>query len=109
MWIFSIHGNFSCVFKENDAGAMCYHLRSRVKEDIERLRKAANLELPIIGKEDSDYRWRLLVPAEDFPKIMQVFGDSVTYPHFGQALENEGQLDRLGIYHRVWLVLSRLH
>jgi hypothetical protein len=93
MWIYSKYGFYSIVFKEAEG----FHVRSRVKEDLERI----GLK-PLESYKGSDYPWRAIVGKEEIERIFMVLGDSIDYPNFkGQIASDPEQRERVGIYHDI--------
>lgn len=109
MWVFSRYGFYSVVRKPSDGGNDVYHLRARVREDLERLKKAAGISGEIIESKFADYRFRLLLSKEELDRVMLVLADSVDYPNFkDEVAKQAGQRDRLNSYARIWAEMARL-
>ncbi len=105
MWLMTTYGFFSIVRKaENE-----FHLRGRIKQDVERLRTAAGLTAPVLTSEAADYRYRLVISAEDLHHVMDLLARSITYPNFKDQIGHEpDQRGKLPSYHRIWEIMSRL-
>lgn len=103
MWLMTKYGFYSIVQKSPG----CYHVRSREKQDIENLIKAANLssDISIHESSEADYRFRIIVDQAILTSIFQYLGSSIDYDNF------KGRIDRTTDqshkpYHRVWRVLA---
>ena len=106
MWIASRHGWYSVVRRDDG-----WHVRARVRGDLENLIRAAQLPLtcPIREWDGSDYRYRLIVTAAQLQKICRALGESVNYPNFKKTIEEiADQSDKLDVYHQVWGAVAGL-
>jgi hypothetical protein len=103
MWICSKLGFFSIVKK--DGG---WHVRARERGDIEALKQAIGLRVPIEEWPDADYRWRLNVGKIGLRRIYQAFEDSVDYPNFKSEIgASPSQRFKLSIYGGFWADMQR--
>ncbi len=99
MWIASKLGFYSVVQKMPGE----FHVRARVRADLERLR---DLVMPDTGLEifettDSDYRFRFIV--EDPAGVMLALADSIDYHNFkSQIASDPSQAPKLSAYHSLW-------
>ena len=106
MWIASKIGFFSFMQKSG-----CFHVRTRVRRDLENLNKAAALgEAAGIEKwPEADYRYRIRAGAVTLQKVFAALESSITYPNFKTEIANTpDQHDKLGAYHQTWHALARL-
>ena len=104
MWLMTQHGFFSIV-KKDDA----IHVRARVRGDLENLKRAARLRLPVHESPSADYRWRLLVDAAGLRAILATLADTLDYPNFKERIARRpDQRDKRGPYHGVWARLAML-
>lgn len=104
MWICSQLGFFSIVRKGGT-----YHVRARVRGDLENLLEAAGLDLEIHQSPDADYRWRILVTESQLATLMATFGDSVDYPNFKSRIHSRpDQVDKAPAYGNLWADLYQL-
>ncbi len=105
MWLFTKHGFFSIVRKSPNE----YHIRARVRQDLEDLRESVRLVKEISESDDADYRYRLVVGGEVYRTIMMHLLQSVDYDNFkAKIATTEGQRGKLHSYHQVWDVMRRL-
>ncbi len=105
MWLMTTYGFFSIVRK----GEQEFHVRARVKEDLERLRAAAGLTEPVLTTRPADYRYRLVVGQDGIRRIMDILARSITYPNFKEQVGRQpDQKDKLPAYHRIWEIMDRL-
>lgn len=105
MWIASSYGFFSIVLKEGR-----FHLRARLRADLEALRAAAGRDSdPIEDWPTADYRYRILAPPGDYPAYIRALMNSVDYANFKDHLHDLPlQHSKLEAYYRLWHALSRL-
>ncbi len=105
MWIASKLGFFSIVFKEGH-----WHLRARLKRDLENLRAAAGLEESIENWPQADYRWRVRLAAEaDLTRVFSALQHSIDYGNFkNQIAATPDQRAKLPAYHDLWGALCDL-
>jgi len=102
MWIASAFGFFSIVQKEG-----CWHVRARMKEDLEELARAAKLVSPIEEWPEADYRWRVRLKDEaDLSRVFQALQASLTYKNFKSHIATlPRQRAKLPAYHELWSAL----
>jgi len=101
----SKYGFFSVVRKSPNE----YHIRARVKKDLENVRDAINLVKEILESDEAAYRYRLVVGGEVYRAIMQLLVQSVDYDNFVTKIATtEDQLKKLGAYHQVRGVLKEI-
>lgn len=107
-------GWFSIVLKDGH-----YHIRARVREDLENLR--ASMEVENLGDEPAlpeieewpaaDYRYRIRLP-EGTPLIAEVFAAlcwSIDYGNFkNEIAATPDQRDKLHAYHKIWGTMADL-
>jgi hypothetical protein len=109
MWILTTSGFFSIVQKPWDREPGSLTIRSRSREDLERLRQGY---LPGMGdiSEDphADYRFRAQAGAHDVTAALAALAGRIDYPNFKDAVEEEQGTSRAEIYLDVWETLSRI-
>lgn len=99
MWLFTKHGFYSIVRKKEGE----FHIRARVKHDLENLKELAGISEKIITTLDADYRFRLVVGADQIVKVMERLGDGIDYSNFkGKVASDPDQREKLGAYHEIW-------
>lgn len=101
MWIASKLGWFSIVEKTRGV----YHIRARVREDLENLLEDASLSSSVAIQEwpGADYRYRAVVRVTNLIKAFEALLDSVDYPNFkGEISKTPDQAPKLQSYHRIW-------
>lgn len=104
MWIASQLGFYSIVQKDG-----FFHVRGRLRGDLENLRLAASLEQEIERWPAADYRWRMRVDFEGLGKVFRALERSVDYPNFKSRIhERPDQASKAGIYTRLWTGLYQL-
>ena len=102
MWIASKFGFYSIVCKNKNE----FHVRARLRVDLENLLATLNLEEEIYQSEYADYRYRLVVSQEVVRKITATLADTLDYPNFkNQIAETPSQEDKLDAYHDIWSVM----
>ncbi len=102
MWLFTKHGFYSIVRKKESE----FHVRARLKGDLENLIRVVGLEAKIITTRDADYRYRLVVGGQDVARVMECLGQEIDYSNFkGKIASDPKQRGRLGAYHEIWSVM----
>lgn len=103
MWLFTQHGFYSIVQKDDGF----FHIRARVRSDLENLLQLVDLKLTIHEWSTADYRYRLLVDLETLLEVIVHLATSLDYSNFkGRIPQREDQCERLGVYHKVWATLA---
>ena len=104
MWIASKLGFYSIVQKGGT-----FHVRARARKDLLNLVAATSSDLgpgQISESPEADYRWRIVLPAEDMKPVWDALAASVDYPNFkSQIASTPDQRDKLPIYHEIWHLL----
>jgi hypothetical protein len=102
MWIASKFGFFSIVRKGEDQ----FHVRARVRTDLENLLVAADLDEKIHESDLSDYKYRLVVGHDAVRKIQLSMSETLDYPNFKNQIEvTPSQEHKLGAYHQIWEIM----
>ena len=106
MWLFTNFGFYSVVQK---SGEDCLTVRSRVREDLDRLRDNA---LPSLGETldrvGTDYPFRAQVSHEDFGEALKKIALNLDYSNFKNAVNHELGARRADVRHNVWSELLEL-
>lgn len=103
MWLATQHGYYSIVKKAKDE----YHIRARVRKDLENLAEIVAITHQIHCWESADYRYRIIVEEVDFLRIMAQFALALDYPNFkSQIARLPGQRDKLNAFHQVWEIMA---
>jgi hypothetical protein len=104
MWIASQLGFFSIVQKEG-----FFHVRARLRSDLEALRATARVRVRIEEWPAADYRYRLRVNAAALARIFRALEKSVDYPNFKSRIAQlPAQQEKLAAYGRLWSALYQL-
>jgi hypothetical protein len=109
MWLATKLGFFSIVQKEppDDGDAAVYHIRARVREDLENLLRLTDLQREILTWPSADYRFRIMASQQEVFEIMSALAESIDYDNFkGVIAATPDQRDRLDAYHKVWSTLA---
>ena len=102
MWIASKFGFYSIVCKDDDE----FHIRARLRVDLENLLAATNLDEDINQSDRADYRYRLVVGSDAVKKVFSILCESINYPNFkNQIAETPSQKGKLDAYHDIWSVM----
>lgn len=103
MWLFTQHGFYSIVQK--DDGFL--HIRARSRVDLENLLRVAGLRLTIHEWPRAEYRYRLLADLESLLEIMVHLTTSIDYPGFvEQIARRPDQRDRIALYGEVGTTMA---
>ena len=107
MWLMTQYGFFS-VARQGEDSAL-YLVRARVRNDLENLRRLAQLDSEIIESEDADYRYRIFISGDELETVMSVLAQTVDYENFKQRIEElPDQKQKSRAYHQVWALLRDL-
>ena len=102
MWIASQFGFYSIVCKGEDQ----FHVRARVRSDLENLLVATDLDEKIHENDISDYKYRLVVGHDAVRKITSTLAETLDYPNFKNKIaETPSQEPKLDAYHQIWGVM----
>lgn len=104
MWVMTTEGFYSAVEDRDDSDAVL--VRSRVREDAERLAEAVGgtvLETP-----DADYAFRVRVAKVDWERYLTDAATEIDYDNFKNAVAARQGSVRARVYGEVWSVLLRL-
>lgn len=103
MWLFTPIGFFSIVKK---AGTTHLTVRSRVKGDLDALRKEFLPDLsPTIGHAGTDYPWRATASHEALAAAVGRMVMAIDYPNFKNEVAAKQGKTRASRYAGVWNVL----
>jgi len=99
MWIASKFGFYSIVCKDDDE----FHIRARLRVDLEDLLVATNIDEQIHQSARADYRYRLVVSHQVVRKITTTLAETLDYPNFKNKIaETPSQEPKLHAYHCIW-------
>jgi len=99
MWIFSKIGFYSIVQKP---GQSYLTVRSRVREDLEKLRATYMPELSVImAGGGTDYPYRALISHEHFASGLAEMGNDIDYSNFKSEVASK-DMARAHVYSSVW-------
>lgn len=105
MWLATQHGFFSIVQKPRGQ----FHVRARVKKDLEDLIALARLDAQLHHTPDGDYAWRIVVDQSAENQIMAALAQSIDYSNFKSRIhELEDQRDKLSAYSDLWMKMLRV-
>jgi hypothetical protein len=106
MWLLTTSGFYSVVAHRDNSDTLI--VRTRLREDLEELRRSYLPDLEIVEGGDSDYEFRALVSRMEWEHaVRQLVGD-IDYPNFKDAVDQRQGNHRARIYARVWMVLREL-
>lgn len=105
MWICSQWGFFSIVRKARGE----YHIRGRVRKDMENLCGLVGLSYDQILETPGDYRFRIIASDGMVLKVLADLGSSLDYSNFkGRIASLPDQADKLCAYHDLWSAMVRI-
>jgi hypothetical protein len=112
MWIFTKYGFFSVVCGRQRFGMSAepdpntVMVRARRRTHLENLKERFPDELgaaTIHQSQDTDYRYRIVVPKTTFVQVLDSLGQEMTYTNFKSEVGmNSGDPDYLAALHEVW-------
>ncbi len=105
MWLFTVHGFYSIVQKDDH-----WHIRARAKRDLENLKRVCGLRSKLKIEESwpgSDYPWRMLVSRAAKDAIIQTLGSGIDYSNFkAEVGRRADQSHKLPAYHEIWAIMA---
>jgi hypothetical protein len=105
MWLATKHGFYSIVEK----APTNFHIRARVRQDLENLRNLIGGDWEILEWPLADYRYRVIVDRKGFVEVMGALALSLDYPNFkSEIAATPDQRAKLHAFHQVWALLSDL-
>ena len=105
MWIATQHGFYSIVQKAPSK----FHIRARVRKDLENLLKLMAKDWKILEWPLADYRYRVIVDRKDVVEVMGALALDLDYPNFkSQIAKTPDQCAKLDAFHRIWALLAQL-
>ena len=105
MWLMTKYGFYSIVQKKPGE----FHLRARVRADLEALQGAAGLEAEVATSKNADYHYRMVVDQAAVSKVMAVLGESIDYNNFKSHIAaTPAQRAKLHAYHDIWETMFRI-
>ncbi len=105
MWLFTVHGFFSCVRDKNGR----IMVRARERGHLDRLKKRFKLSSPVIETPDADYRWRIVIAKATYVFLAGELAGEVDYGNFKSEVAAEhGYNQYEKSLHRVWSVMHEL-
>ncbi len=115
MWLFTQYGFYSVVVQSAGKSAAHdddndddenYLVRSRVRNDLEILKALAHLDNEILENAGTDYRYRMILNAEDWSRALGSLGASIDYSNFKNRIgELPDQGGKSAAYHQIWTTL----
>ena len=109
MWHIDSNGMFSIVKKDCQSNELL--VRSRLKEDLERLAEKLSIpETAIRTSANTDYKYRMTVKAEAFGAYLAKSALEIDYDNFKSSLPHNTATDnkRSRAYMKVWSALYEL-
>lgn len=103
MWLATKHGFYSIVQKAHRE----YHVRARVRQDLENLLDLVGKELDVQDWPLADYRYRIIVQQREISEIMAALALSLDYPNFkNQIAGSPDQRVKLDAFHEIWAIMA---
>ncbi len=111
MWIATKYGFYSIVRKREsqDSDAIVYHVRARLRSDLENLLHASRLRKEIVESSHADYRYRFIGSEADVAQVMSCLAATLDYNNFKSKIgRTPDQKSKLNAYHEIWSVMAKL-
>lgn len=103
MWLFTTMGFFSATLSPEQPDRI--QLRARVREDLEKICNTYGFDREIIETPEADYRWRIILPQDEFAQLAAILASAVYYQNFkGAMADTPDQCAKVPGLHRVWSV-----
>ena len=105
MWLCTQHGFFSIVQKKPGE----FHIRGRVRQDMDNLLKLCEAKWPIIETKDGDYRYRIVCGQTEVSEALKRLAASIDYSNFKSLIHAKAdQADKSDAYAKLWGNLYKL-
>jgi hypothetical protein len=101
MWLFTVDGFFSAVKHEDNDSIM---IRSRVKNDLENLKKKINSDTKILSDAGTDYPYRIFIARDLWQSYLKKAVEDLDYCNFKKEIREGFRMDA---YHDVWSILRQ--
>lgn len=106
MWVLTTTGFYSIVKKPSDPPGKLT-IRSRIREDLLKLKPYLPSMEYIVESDDSDYRYRTFASPEDVAEALSKIAVEINYSNFKDRISQDSP-HRGFIYSQVWAELLRL-
>ncbi len=105
MWLMTQHGFYSIVQK----GDGSYHIRARVRKDLENVLEMMGWEYKIEVWPNADYRYRIIVKHVQVVALTKAIAEQIDYDNFKSRIhELRDQKEKSAAYGKVWGVMAGL-
>jgi hypothetical protein len=86
-----------------------FHIRSRVRKDLENLVQRVPLAgAKILDTKSADYAFRIIVGKDEFLAVMEFLGETLDYSNFKNKIaDTEDQEQKHHLYSQIWGILSK--
>ena len=99
MWLCTQHGFFSIVQKKPGE----FHIRGRLRADMENLVKLCGADWTIIETKSGDYRYRIVCGQNEVTDVLAKLATSIDYVNFKSRIHSKGdQADKSAAYSKLW-------
>jgi hypothetical protein len=105
MWLFTKRGFYSIVEKKPGE----FHIRARLKKDLENLKELAEIKRQVNLTRDGDYRYRLVVNQVEVVAALMVLAKDIDYDNFKSRIAADPeQRKKLPALHQIWGLMASL-
>lgn len=108
MWLITPCGFYSIVAKPGDQRDGTLTIRSRIRSDLEALRKHVPSLGPIAESKQTDYRYRAKAKAKDIAIGFGSMIENIDYSNFKDKVAEKQEDFRASVYGQVWNSLYEL-
>ena len=92
-----------------ETNAAVFHVRARIRQDLENLLKETGLPSDIQEWPGADYRYRIIVTQPEIDAILSALAGSLDYANFKSKIAaTPNQREKLHAYHEVWHTMAHL-
>lgn len=103
MWLCTKYGFYSIVQKQPGE----YHIRARIKRDLENLKAVSEIKRRILVTKDADYRYRMVVNEIEVMAALTALAHKLNYPNFkAEIAKTDDQRDKLEAYQEIGLLMA---
>lgn len=105
MWIATEHGFYSAVENRKDKKTVL--VRTRVREDADRLAAWVGKNTTVVDSPSADYPHRVVVSKKKWAEFVSTAANNIDYDNFKNRVGRHDS-HRAHVYHDVWAALMKL-
>ena len=108
MWVFTVDGFYSVVQKPADRKRNVIVIRSRCRDDLERMLKRVKRKDKIVESRLTDYPFRVFTSKDVWARYLSLAAEAIDYGNFKDKITEVLGPERHNVYASIWSTLLRL-